>query len=228
LLNFDKILEDTSKIPGWSSQETRKILMDLATNSFSRGFKLVVEVGTWEGRTAIPIALCAKEHSAQLICVDPYLGFEMDAPLDAGDGYPGDGFVAKLPRHRFIDRLQTFGVYSTVDLRPSPSNEVAYSLAENPKLPPISLVYIDGAHENGDCFRDLCIWANLVSPEGYLVVHDAHTHALPISKDVKLWFDRQTDWYNDVDRGRNIQLLGGENWWKELYVFKKGGVNVWP
>ena len=115
-----------------------------------------------------------------------------------------------------------FDVYQNVDLRPEPSLKVAYSLAENSNAPPIGLVYIDGSHEDGDCFRDLCIWSSLVAPEGYLVVHDAHTHALPVSKDTKLWFDLQTDWYNVVHLGRNIQML--DDGLKEIYVFKKGGL----
>lgn len=220
-MKSEEILDKTKNIPGWASEKTRKTLLELAGRSFSKGAELLVEVGTWEGRTAIPLGLEAKEYGHQLICSDPYKGFEESLSFrDYGDGSE-DGEFGVTAQERFISRLHRFEIYPFVDLRIQEGLKTAYELASNPNCPSIGLVYIDGNHEDGNCFFDLCVWSNLVMPGGYLVVHDAHTHALPVSGDCRIWFGSQESWRHASEMGRNI--FSPKRGLEELYIFQKKG-----
>ena len=67
-------------VPGWSSLKTISVLRTLAREVLLQPeVKWLIEIGTWEGRTAIPLAAACSEMGGKLLCIDPYTAdsFEM-------------------------------------------------------------------------------------------------------------------------------------------------------
>jgi hypothetical protein len=118
--------------------------------------RVIVEVGTWKGASAIRMAQEAKRHGlrTQIICIDTWLGSagtllrkdETFQALRHRHGYPQLYF-------QFLANVLHTGMDDMILPLPQTSDNAARILGELDVRP--SLVYIDGAHDHGSVRRDL-------------------------------------------------------------------------
>lgn len=136
--------------------------------------RLIVEVGSWKGASAIHMARLADELGldTQILCVDTWLGspehFLGKAPgwresLQLRSGMPHlyYTFLANVVRsglsHRIVPLAQT-------------SDNAAVILRELGLRP--DLVYIDAAHEEGPAYQDFSAYWPLLGDDGVLLGDD--------------------------------------------------------
>jgi hypothetical protein len=137
--------------------------------------RLIVEVGTWKGASAIHMARCLKELGlhAQILCVDTWLGAlefwgDKEDPLRyralrLKHGYP-------TVYYQFLANVVKTGFQDTIVPFPETS-EIAVRWLRKRGVSP-ELIYIDGSHEEEDVFRDLCGYWQILAPGGVLFGDD--------------------------------------------------------
>lgn len=138
--------------------------------------KLIVEVGSWLGASAIHMAKLAPE--AQIVCVDTWLGsreFWLDhedetryAALNLHYGYPS-------VYYQFLSNVLHAGVHDQITPFPATSLIAARLVKEWGFTPDV--VYLDGSHDYADVLADLEAWWPLVHKGGVLFGDDWHVWA---------------------------------------------------
>lgn len=132
---------------GWLSEDEAATLQDLA-----RG-KLVLEIGSWLGRSTIAMARVA----LHVVSVDWHQG----SPEIAGHGFHPSlaEFVANLSKHGVRDKV-------SVCVMDAARLERLFRPAQ------FDLVFVDGAHDFGSAYRDCETALKLVRTHGHVAVHD--------------------------------------------------------
>ena len=158
---------DSDDMQGWNSDSPvfEAVLRTLHP-------RLIVEVGSWKGASAIHMAKLAPE--AQILCIDTWLGSpEM---MDHHNPISDDlrrvhgwaqlyyTFASNVVRHVGRERICPLALPSTV---------AAHLLRRLPSFQ-ADVVYIDGSHEYADVARDLDDYWPFVRPGGFLIVDDYH------------------------------------------------------
>ena len=158
---------DSEDIQGWRSHSTAfKHVLDLVRP------KLIVEVGSWKGASAVHMAALAPD--AEILCIDTWLGSveayyplvvkqSIHTSLRAKHGWPQlyYTFASNIVRHVGRERVCPL---------PLPSSVAAAVLKRKALL--ADVVYIDGSHEYADVKRDLEGYWPLVRPGGVLFGDD--------------------------------------------------------
>lgn len=125
--------------------------------------KVCVELGTWLGASAIPVARTIQRWGGTLTCIDTWAG-ELN---DDGGSLPGKVPVMLMGCARgMIDA----GVSANVRLIPSLTGDAAQYWSE-----PIDFLYVDADHGYAGVCADLDAWAPFVKPGG-LIVGDDYEH----------------------------------------------------
>lgn len=136
--------------------------------------KVIVEVGTWKGASAIHMADLVQELGLEtvIICVDTWLGSpEHYLAREPGwreslllrNGYPRLYFT-------FLGNVVRSGHAGRIVPLASTSENAALILKE--KGVEADLVYIDAAHEEEPAYRDFRLYWDLLSPEGLMIGDD--------------------------------------------------------
>jgi len=156
---------DSDDMQGWNSDSPvfEAVLRDLNP-------RLIVEVGSWKGASAIHMAKLAPE--AHMLCIDTWLGSpEMLDPhnpisdsLRRWHGWPHlyYTFASNVVRHVGRERICPLAAPSTV---------AACLLRRLPDFQ-ADVIYIDGSHEYADVARDLDDYWPFVRPGGFLIADD--------------------------------------------------------
>lgn len=137
-------------IPGWLTRDQARDLYAAATAVPPGG--RAVEIGSHHGRSAVVLAAGLPE-GARLVAVDPF-------PDDWRYGAAGT-------EQEFRAHTERAGVSGAIELRVATSREVREGWAGR-----LDLVYVDGKHDFWTV-RDDLHWAHLVTPGGWVFVHDA-------------------------------------------------------
>jgi predicted O-methyltransferase YrrM len=150
----------TTGVQGWMSEAQAKRLWDAASRVPPRG--LVVEIGSFHGRSAIVVASALAE-SARLVAIDPHAGGdrgpqEIEAEAERG----GEDYVA------FHENVRAAGVESRIEHVRLMSSD-AYDSVDDA----IDVLYVDGAHRFGPAREDIVEWGNRVRDGGTMLVHDS-------------------------------------------------------
>jgi hypothetical protein len=136
--------------------------------------KVIIEVGTWLGASAINMAAICKELGlgTKIYCVDTWLGAEefwtsmagtQERDLKQRNGYPTVywDFLANVVEH---------GHKETIVPIPNTSRIGSLILQKNGIL--ADLVYIDGSHLYEDVKADIASYKTLLAPEGVMFGDD--------------------------------------------------------
>lgn len=154
---------------GWGSEDP--VFLDLLSTVKP---KLIVEVGSWKGASAIHMARLAKalRLDTRIICIDTWLGStehvlgqrpEWRESLQYRHGFPQLYFT-------FLANVVRAGVADRIVPLANSSDNAAPILAARQVAP--DLIYIDGAHEEDAVYRDLRNYWPLLSPDGALIGDD--------------------------------------------------------
>lgn len=135
--------------------------------------KLVIEVGSWKGGSAIHMAGVMKELGidGEIVCVDTWLGApiawtrepELKVSLNLSDGYP------QLYR-TFARNVVDAGVADIVTPLPA-SSDGGFAVLRHFGVS-ADVIYIDADHEYDAVRRDLKNYVTLLSPRGVLIGDD--------------------------------------------------------
>jgi predicted O-methyltransferase YrrM len=152
-------LEAAVATPGWFNHGE----MILALVERHRPM-VCVELGTWMGASAIPVARAIRRWGGHLTCVDTWAG-DVYASLAVRQSAPW--MLVSCARN-----LMDAGVGATVRLLPCTTAEAAVGWTES-----LDYLYIDAAHDEASVRADLVAWAPHVRPGG-LILGDDYGHRL--------------------------------------------------
>jgi hypothetical protein len=137
--------------------------------------KLIAEVGTWKGASAVQMAAACKRLNleTEIVCIDTWLGNWQHWSRESGVGSRVDlrrinGFP--MLYFQFLSNVVAKGFTETIT--PLPLTSIAgANLFKHYSLRP-DLVYLDAEHEYEPVTIDLRAWLALLAPNGVLVGDD--------------------------------------------------------
>ena len=127
--------------------------------------KLILEVGTWEGRSLLNLAAADPGTGTRYIAVDTFRG--SDAELGHVAAYRRARRQHNLVYHRFLRNVMRNSTADVSVLRMQ-SQQAAELFAEGV----CDMVFLDGGHSYDDVCADIALWKDKVKPGGYLAGHD--------------------------------------------------------
>lgn len=154
------VMAEPTRIPGWFHHGS-EILRLLAQHRP----RVCVELGTWQGASAIPITWMIQRWGGTLTCVDTWAG-QLD---EHGGSLPDKTPVMLLSCAR---RMVEAGVAANVRLIPATTADAARAWSQ-----PIDFLYIDADHSYEGVLADLDAWVPHVRSGG-LIVGDDYGNAI--------------------------------------------------
>ncbi|MET0729385.1 MAG: class I SAM-dependent methyltransferase [Acidimicrobiales bacterium] len=158
--SFSAVRDALQPISGWLTDTQAERLFEAARRVPTAG--RIVEIGSFQGRSTVALALGASEMTGPLVAIDPHAGNDRGPQEIAGYGAEAaadhDVFHANLETAGVADRVRHVRQYSSAALEEAAG--------------PIDLLYIDGAHRFGPARADIVEWGAHVVPGGSLLIHD--------------------------------------------------------
>lgn len=173
------------EIQGWDS--TSSAFVDVIDKYQP---KLIIEVGTWKGGSAIHMAELLKQRTAdfEIVCVDTWLG---SVEHWEGDSYLGWHDELEMGRptiyQQFMSNVIHKGLTDYITPFPIDSLNAAEFFKRKNIVP--DMVYVDAGHEYASVKNDLFAYANIVR-DGGVVLGD--------------------DWFHEPIKRAAIELFGVE------------------
>ena len=138
--------------------------------------KLIIEVGTWKGGSAIEMAGHLDRldlADSSILCVDTWLGaLEMWGDQEDADRFGSLNLKHGYPQlyYQFLANVCHHGAQSRIIPFPLPSVTAAQWLSLRGVR--ADLIYVDGSHEEEDVHADLVDYWDLLSPGGVIFGDD--------------------------------------------------------
>jgi predicted O-methyltransferase YrrM len=129
--------------------------------------KVVVELGSWLGASAIAMARSVRRWGGTVTCVDTWAG-ELDE--DGGSPSGKNPLMILSCARAMIDA----GVSASIRLIPATTSDAAQHWKE-----PIDFLYVDADHSYSGCMTDLLKWVPHVKPGGLIAGDDYHHPRYP-------------------------------------------------
>jgi len=149
---------DVAQTPGWFHHGPK--ILELVEQHRPT---VCVELGTWLGASAIPVARSIARWGGTLTCVDTWAG-DVQAPTTRP--------AAPWMLVSCVRNLMDAGVGATVRLIPATTEHAAQRWTT-----PLDYLYVDAAHDYDSVRADLRAWAPHVRPGG-LLLGDDYGHRL--------------------------------------------------
>jgi predicted O-methyltransferase YrrM len=143
-------------VDGWLSDAQGRALFDAAAGTTGRG--VIVEIGSWKGRSTTWLASGARLAGQRVYAIDPHRGSREDPAADT--------------LNEFLDNLARNGLADVVEPMVMTSEEAAARIAG-----PIELLFIDGDHSYQTVRRDAELWLPRLLDGGTVMFHDVATTA---------------------------------------------------
>lgn len=192
-------------VQGWHGDHP--IFYDLLDNLNP---KMILEIGTWKGQSAITMGLTIKELGlqTQIVCLDTWLGSidfinsiakdDLDRDTKPIFGYPSIyyQFLTNVISHNLEDIIIPFPQTSSIGCR----------WLENKKIF-FDLIYIDGSNDYRDIILDLESSWPLLKEDGVIFGDDYNHH---LFTDIKKAVNDFTKKYNQQD---NLETYDYDLFW---------------
>lgn len=136
--------------------------------------KLIIEVGTWKGQSAINMAKIIKKNelNCKIYCVDTWLGalefwdiykHTKERNLNLKNGYPQIyyQFLSNVLHENLQDLIIPFPNTSSIASKYFKNNNIK-----------ADLIYIDASHEEEDVYMDIKNYIKLLNPGGIIFGDD--------------------------------------------------------
>jgi predicted O-methyltransferase YrrM len=125
-------------VDGWLHPAEGSVLHGAALEAYQAGPAVVVEIGSWQGRSTIALASAAREaHQGPVVAIDPHVSTV---------AFDGDHNLAML-RRNLADR----DLLDLVDIVRSPSAEASSRFGDGT----ISVLFVDGDHSDEGAATDV-------------------------------------------------------------------------
>jgi hypothetical protein len=157
---FAAALEAVDGVEGWLSDGQARRLWDCASSVPPGG--LIVEIGSFRGRSAIVLARAAG-GAAEVVAIDPHAGNDRGPQEIRGSSDEGDA-----DNRAFRANLERGGVAHAVRHVRLPSQEALGEVEGE-----LDLLYVDGAHRLRPATLDIGRWGARLRPGGTMLVHDS-------------------------------------------------------
>jgi predicted O-methyltransferase YrrM len=197
MLRRHAAIDPSDRIPGWFHHGPK--ILSLVEQHRP---KVCVELGTWQGASAIPVARSIARWGGTLSCVDTWAG---DLNEDGGS-QPGKVPVMLMTCARAIVEA---GVGPIVRLIPAMTVDAAKYWSE-----PIDFLYIDADHSYDGVTADLEAWVPHVKPGGLILGDDYDNAIYPGVKEA--WDDFEdahdlalTRFQSNPPASQGVQLVYG-------------------
>lgn len=183
-------MAEPTRIPGWFNHGPK--ILELIEHYRP---KVCVELGTWQGASAIPVARTIARWGGTLTCVDTWAG-ELDA--DGGSVAGKRPIMLMGCAREIVDA----GVGANVRLIPAMTMDAAKFWSA-----PIDFLYVDADHSYMGVWWDLVAWVPHVKPGG-LIIGDDYEH--PRYPGVRQAFDEfEARWNIPLTRYQSSPPLAG-------------------
>lgn len=188
---------EAEKVPGWFHHGSK--ILSLIEEYRP---KVCVELGTWQGASAIPVARSIQRWGGTLTCVDTWSG-ELN---EDGGSLPNKMPMMILGCAR---RMVEAGVGANVRLIPAMTVEAAKCWTE-----PIDFLYVDADHSYLGVWFDLSAWWPHVRTGGLIVGDDYDNAIYPGVKTAWDEFENAngldlTRYQSDPPASQGVQLIYG-------------------
>jgi hypothetical protein len=151
----NEIADFVRPVDGWLFDGEARLLFELARTADPSG--VIVEIGSWKGKSTICLAKGSETGSRlKIYAIDPHIGSEEHQA--AGQVWTFDEFQANIRKA---------GVQDSVTPLVKMSIDVARDFDK-----PVSLVFIDGAHDYESVKADFEAWFPKVIEGGIVAFHD--------------------------------------------------------
>lgn len=159
-------LEDVGEIRGYCSQEKQKALVEFILEKKPIS---CVEIGVFEGKSLIPIAL-ALQCNGKGVCI----GIDPFSLRECIKNYPSDHAVPEIWEkedfekiyHNVLALIERFGVQEHCRVLRMTSLEAA------PQIGEIDLLHLDGNHSVESALLDVGLYFSKVRPGGWVCLDD--------------------------------------------------------
>lgn len=140
--------------------------------------RLIIEVGTWKGASAIRMAKLLQEQQldAVVVCVDTWLGSleHLTQAVKGWDIRPSLKHGYPTLFYQFLANVVHSGCQDVIVPIPNASITAARWLVKQGIQ--ADLIYIDGSHEEDDVYQDLVHWWRVLRPGGVMFGDDWHAY----------------------------------------------------
>jgi predicted O-methyltransferase YrrM len=164
-----RAIADATK--GFLPADEAEALYDAALAMAPHG--LLLEVGTYCGKSATWLGAAARERGGHVVTVDHHRGSEENQPgwewHDPELVDPEAGVIDTLPFFRRT--MHAAGLEDVVTAVVGRSATVASWWRT-----PLAMLFIDGGHAVEHCIADYAGWSPFVQPGGLLAIHDVFPH----------------------------------------------------
>jgi len=159
-------------IHGWLTDAEAAALFDLARTATPDKGAVIVELGSWQGKSSVLLAAGVLSKSgARVFCVDPF-------GEDESHGYQAKYYDHLIGRRTLEEsfrwNMRRCGVGHIVHPVKGYSHDVVQSWTE-----PIDLLFIDASHEYESVYRDFADWSPFVKVGGIIAFHDVAPDTWP-------------------------------------------------
>ena len=157
---------------GWLTDAEAGALLDLARTATPDRGAVIVELGSWQGKSSLLLAAGVLGKSgARIFCVDPF-------SEDESHAYQAKYYAHLIGRRTLEDNfrrnMRRCGVGHIVHPIKGYSHDVVLSWKE-----PIDLLFIDASHEYESVYRDFADWSPFVKVGGTIAFHDVAPDTWP-------------------------------------------------
>jgi len=158
--SVDEVSGLIADVDGWLSPDQAARLYAAAAST--RPGQLIVEIGSFRGRSTIVLAGAAPD-GVDVVSIDPHAGTDRGPQEISGYQSQAAGdhevFIANLTAAGVGDRVRHVREFS----------DDAHSAVSGP----ISILYIDGAHRFSPARQDIRKWGARVERDGTMLLHDS-------------------------------------------------------
>ena len=155
------------RIGGWLTDAEGNALFELARQRTPERDAVVVELGSWQGRSSVLLAAgLAGKQNPRLICVDPF-GEDENRRYQAEFYQPAISAMRLSLECVFQRNIRRCGLNHMVKPIKGYSFEAVRVWQE-----PIDILFIDASHDYESVHRDLLLWAPFVKVGGLVALHD--------------------------------------------------------
>ncbi len=153
---------------GWMSDEYPKRIRQILEKEPKDQQLLIVEVGTWVGKSAIAAADIIRDlgRSDVIICIDTWLG----SPEHFNALHRSNGFPYGLYQN-FLQNIVNYNHQSRIIPIPLPSSQ-AVDVLHKFVSKKADVVYIDAAHEFLPVINDINAYWSILKPGGIMLGDD--------------------------------------------------------
>jgi predicted O-methyltransferase YrrM len=154
MLDIDSVRRIAAAVDGWLSDAQGRALYEAAARVTGRG--MIVEIGSWKGRSTVWLGHGARRAGARVHAVDPHVNSREDPHANTLDA--------------FTSNILRAGVAGNVETLVMTSAEAAAKLKGG-----VELLFVDGDHTVEGARADAAIWLPRVIEGGTVMFHDVAT-----------------------------------------------------